>query len=80
MASNKQAETCTVPVAARLGYGIELGLLVAYICTVDANPDELKSSTLAPLLRVGGDEPVVDPEDAVQENVRTTLRDHYIRV
>ncbi|KAI1279236.1 hypothetical protein F5Y07DRAFT_397331 [Xylaria sp. FL0933] len=80
MASNQQAETCTVPVGTRLSYGTELELLVAYVYTADADPDELKSSTLAPLLRVDGIEPAMDPEDAVQEHIRTTLRDHGIRV
>ncbi|KAI0818157.1 hypothetical protein GGR55DRAFT_60837 [Xylaria sp. FL0064] len=80
MASNQQAETCTVPVGTRLSYGTELELLVAYVYTADADPDELKSSTLAPLLRVDGIEPAMNPEDAVQEHIRTTLRDHGIRV
>ncbi|KAI0429304.1 hypothetical protein F5Y09DRAFT_262868 [Xylaria sp. FL1042] len=76
MISNQQTETCTVPVGTRLSYGIELELLVAYLCTGEADPDQSKSSTLAPILRVGRKDHV----DAVKEHIRATLRDHGIRV
>ncbi|KAI0966810.1 hypothetical protein F4678DRAFT_475709 [Xylaria arbuscula] len=77
MTSNQERKTFTVPVGNRLSYGVELELLVAYIYTFDADPDESNSSNLAPILRVDRSETA---HLAIQKHIRTTLRSHGIRV
>ncbi|KAH8159522.1 hypothetical protein CIB48_g8732 [Xylaria polymorpha] len=87
MAPNQQTKTFTVPVSTRLSHGIELEMLVAYLHTSDIDPDAANSENLAPILRVdaaGGDsndaaaQETID--DVIQEHIRTTLRNHGIRV
>ncbi|RWA13759.1 hypothetical protein EKO27_g1354 [Xylaria grammica] len=79
MTSNQQKETFTVPVGTRLSHGIELELLVAYLYPYEVDPDEQYSADLAPILRVA-DRGFLATESDVQEHIRTTLRDHGIRV
>ncbi|GAW20704.1 hypothetical protein ANO14919_102130 [Xylariales sp. No.14919] len=79
MTSNQQKETFTVPVGTRLSHGVELELLVAYLHSYEVDPDEQYSADLAPILRVA-DRGFPDTEHDVLEHIRTTLRDHGIRV
>ncbi|KAJ2992853.1 hypothetical protein NUW58_g2034 [Xylaria curta] len=84
MASNEETGTFTVPVGTRLSHGIELEILVAYLYTSEFDPDDPNSSNLAPILRVepGSNDGnrTATVEEAIQEHIRTTLRNHGIRV
>ncbi|KAI3323360.1 hypothetical protein HD806DRAFT_82550 [Xylariaceae sp. AK1471] len=79
MTTDQQAKTFTVPVNTRLSHGIELEFLVAYLHRSDTDPDEANASTLPPILRVDTKNEDV-AEEVIQKHIRTTLRDHSIRV
>ncbi|GAP83375.2 hypothetical protein SAMD00023353_0202740 [Rosellinia necatrix] len=82
MAPNQEAKSFTVPVGTRLSQGVELEFLVAYLFTSDVDPDEQNQSSLAPILRIEADDDA-DPDaidEVVEEHIRTTLRNHGLRV
>jgi hypothetical protein len=69
----------TFPVSTCLSQGVELEFLVAYLHTSNTDPDEAHASTLSPILRIDA-KGAHAAEAAVLEHIRTTLRNHGIRV